>query len=319
MTRRPPSPVRSAAAYSAIDGSGSVARYARAEPAAEVHERDLHPGRALAVVGEARDDARRLGVGVEAEDLRPDVRVDAAEAQRLRRRDARDRVGGRAGGHREPELRVVGPGLDELVGVGFDAGCDPHQHVAAEADAFQPVDLVGGVGDDAADAGVTRHRDLGVALVVAVHHQAFGREAGVEGDVQLATGGDVEVQTLLGHEPRHRRAEERLARVRHVLGAELLDVGAAPAAQVGLVVDEERGAELARPAAPGPGPRRTAGSSVRSNGASIGPLIVADAGRRRRRRRRRGAPSPRARSRRGWRAHRRGRCPRPPPARGAPG
>ena len=47
-----------------------------------------------------------------------------------------------------------------------------------------------------------------------MEHDALRREAGVQRDVQLAAGRDVESEALLGDEPRHRDAEERLARVR---------------------------------------------------------------------------------------------------------
>src|SRR5664279_5263049 len=60
----------------------------------------------------------------------------------------------------------------------------------------------------ASTPGVTRTCTCGAGLgrrfVVAVEHDAIGREAGRQRDVELAAGGDVEVQALLVHEPRHR-------------------------------------------------------------------------------------------------------------------
>jgi hypothetical protein len=77
-----------------------------------------------------------------------------------------------------------------------------------------------------------------------VHHQALGGHAGGPGDVVLTAGGHVEVAALLGGQLRHGRAEERLGGVVDAR-AEGGDRFAAPGPQVGLVVDEQRGAELA--------------------------------------------------------------------------
>ena len=65
------------------------------------------------------------------------------------------------------------------------------------------VELVERVGDDAPDAALERELQLGVRLVVAVEHDAGRGEAGVERELQLAAGGDVEVQPLVGHEAGH--------------------------------------------------------------------------------------------------------------------
>ena len=73
-----------------------------------------------------------------------------------------------------------------------------------------------------------RALQLVVGLVVAVEHDALHREPGVQRDVQLTAGRDVEPEALLGDEARHRRAEERLARVRSTR-AEPGEVLAAPA------------------------------------------------------------------------------------------
>ena len=82
-------------------------------------------------------------------------------------------------------------------------------------------------------------------LVVAVQHDALGREPRVQGDVQLAAGRDVEVEALFGHEPRHRGAEKRLARVRDAV-TEARAVLAAPNPELVFVVYVERCTELDR-------------------------------------------------------------------------
>ena len=150
----------------------------------------------------------------------------------------------------EAELRVERAGLDELVRVRLDAGRDPHEHRglrgACGRQELEPVELVERVGDNAADAGVERGGQLGGRLVVAVEDDPFGRKAGMQRDVELAAGRDVEVEALLGRQAGHRDAQERLARVRHVARAEGADVLAAAASEIVLVVDEERRAELGR-------------------------------------------------------------------------
>src|SRR5581483_4777348 len=88
-----------------------------------------------------------------------------------------------------------------------------------------------------------RRGQLLVRLVVAVEDDAGRREAGREGDVELAAGGDVEVEAFLGYQPDHRPAKEGLSGVGHAVGAESGDVLPAANPQVGLVVDEQRRTE----------------------------------------------------------------------------
>ncbi len=156
-------------------------------------------------------------------------------------------LAGRAVRHGEPELRIVGAGGDVLVGVRLDAGRDPHQHArggeAVGHEALDPVELVEGIDDDAADALLEPGPQLGLGLVVAVVDDAGGREPGPPRDVQLAAGGDVEVQTLLVDEAGHRTAQEGLPRIRHRVDAECVAVFPAPGAQLGLAVHVERRAE----------------------------------------------------------------------------
>ena len=78
-----------------------------------------------------------------------------------------------------------------------------------------------------------------------MEHDARGREPGVQCNVKLPAGGDIEVEAFFGDEPRHRRAEERLARVRDP-AAEARLVFAATGAQLVFVVYVQRRAELGR-------------------------------------------------------------------------
>ena len=130
---------------------------------------------------------------------------------------------------------------------------DAHEHALARGapEALEPVDVVGVVDDDHADAGGERVADVAVALGVAVQQDVRGIEAGGERDRQLAGGGDVAAEPLLGQDPRHRRARQRLGREVHVgLGVAARRTPSrysrAVVAQA-LLVDHERGrAELGR-------------------------------------------------------------------------
>ena len=76
-----------------------------------------------------------------------------------------------------------------------------------------------------------------------MHDEALAPGPSGESDGKLAPGRDVKGHPLLQCQCRHRLAQEGLRRVRDA-GAEALDRLAAPAAQVILVVDEQRCAEL---------------------------------------------------------------------------
>ncbi len=79
----------------------------------------------------------------------------------------------------EAELRVELAGGDVVVGRGLDPRRHPDQHPLAPLE--QPLaalDLVEGVEDQVADAGAGGEEDLLVGLVVAVHVDAVGVEAG---------------------------------------------------------------------------------------------------------------------------------------------
>ena len=151
----------------------------------------------------------------------------------------------------EAELRVELAGLDVVVGRGLDPRRDPDQHVLGRVE--QPLaalDLVEGVEDQVADAGAGGEEDLLVGLVVAVHVDAVGVEAGPQRHVQLAAGGDVDREALLGEEPVGGGAGQRLAGEEdlEVVAAALegLAVGAGAGADVVLGVDVGGGAELGR-------------------------------------------------------------------------
>ena len=92
-----------------------------------------------------------------------------------------------------------------------------HPHLAGQC--HDPVDLVIRVHDDPAHAIGEGRAQLIDRFVVAVEADSGAGEADALRDGQLATGADVQTQSLLKHPPSHRGAQERLARV--------VDVGAA--------------------------------------------------------------------------------------------
>ena len=184
------------------------------------------------------------------EHLAADVHVDPDQLDGRRVLRPRHRAGGVAGGHTEAELRVDLSGADEVVGVRLDARRGPDEDLWPEPvvgmELREPVELVEAVDHDATHPGGPRVPQLLDRLVVAVEHEALGRNAGGQGHVQLAAGGHVEVHPLFVREARHRQAQEGLGGVGHAV-AEGGDRFPAPTPEVGLVVDEQRACRAARP------------------------------------------------------------------------
>ena len=201
-----------------------------------------------------RGDLEATGV----EDLAADVAVQAAQVHQAG--PGEDPPGGLEGvtaDEAEAELLVLVPGRDELMGVRLDPDRHPDHHRGDDAellgDGGDPLDLGEGVEDDTAHAVAERLADLGEGLVVAVHRDPLPREAGPLRDGELATGRDVEAETLLVDPPGDGGAEEGLARVVDVGTAadrgegrgELVSEGPGPGPEVVLVQDVCRGAVLA--------------------------------------------------------------------------
>ena len=181
------------------------------------------------------------------EHLAADVHVDPDQLDRRRVLRPGHRAGGVAGGHAEAELRVDLSGADEVVGVRLDAGRGPDEDLRPEPvvgmELREPVELVEAVDHDATHPGGPRLPQLLDRLVVAVEHEALGRNASGQGHVQLAAGGHIEVHPLLVRQARHGQAQEGLGGVGHAV-AEGGDRLPAPTPEVGLVVDEQGRAVL---------------------------------------------------------------------------
>ena len=149
----------------------------------------------------------------DVEDLRTDVDVQPAHSQPRTLLDPLDQLGGRRG--REAELRPFMAGEHARVRVRDDARDDADQHVLLATrrhGRLEPIDVVAVVDDDQTDSVLYCERDLGVGLGIAVQHEHARIGAGLERSDDLAASGDVESQALLGHDPLHRRARERLGR-----------------------------------------------------------------------------------------------------------
>ena len=195
----------------------------------------------------------RRGERVEPEHLRADVAVQPREPQHAAVDDARaPRASASPFCEPEAELGVFGAGLDVLVRVRLDARRHAHQHgrrACPSADErLEAVELVERVDDDPADAGVERGAQLGGRLVVAVEHDALGRETR-----RAARRAARRRSRRRGRDPLRRRGApsrcrgtpcSRTRRRPPKLGAVL----AAPGAQLVFVVHVQRRAELAREA-----------------------------------------------------------------------
>ena len=204
---------------------------------------------AAPIAGQLADRPDRQPVGLQLEDLRADVGVQADQVEHVGGEHPLDRPRRQPVLEAEAELGVELPGGDVVVGRGLDPRRHPDQHVLAFVE--QPLaalDLVEGVEDQVADAGARGEEDLLVALVVAVHVDPRRVEAGAQRHVQLAARGDVDREALLGEEPVGGGAGEGLAGEEdlEVVAAPLegLAVGARPRPHLVLGVDVGGGAEL---------------------------------------------------------------------------
>ena len=192
------------------------------------------------------------------EDLGPDVAVQPEQLQvRGVGEDAADRLRRCSPAEGEAELLVLVGRRDELVRVGLDPDGDPHHHPGRGpqplGDLGEALDLLEGVDDDPPDPVGHGGLELGHRLVVAVHADPLPRHTGPHRDGELAARAHVEAQALVADPAGDLGAQEGLAGVVDVRAAaqvvEDLGVGVAegarPGAEVVLVEDVGRGAELA--------------------------------------------------------------------------
>ena len=137
-----------------------------------------------------------------------------------------------------------------MVGVAGHVGGDAQEHLLADrgvgGDGVEAVELVVRVEHDVADAGRQGLAQLVLRLGVAVHVGAAGVEAAAQRQRQLAAGGDVAGQALLGEHAVDGGARERLGGEQDVevvvAGRQRVDEGAGAAAQVVLHHDVAGGA-----------------------------------------------------------------------------
>ena len=243
-------------------------RVGDAVAAAEVELGQLHPVLGLDLGEELEHASGRQPEALGLEDLGPDVAVHAQQVDRLGRQGRGHGDGGRrAAGHiavpvgggrgqGEPELLVLVRGGDEVVGVRVHARGQPEHHGGAAAglgrERGQVGELVERVHDDPAHARLEGGAQLGVRLVVAVQADVGRVDAGGQRDRQLAAGGGVHAQALLGRPAGGGEGEHGLAGVVDVRspaqvgerGVEALAERAGAGAEVVLVHHEQRRAEL---------------------------------------------------------------------------
>jgi len=243
-----------------VRGEGILAGVGDPEAAPEVHLGDEDAGLAGHLGPEAEQRFGGETVRGVVEHLGTDVAVEAEEVEGGMVHDGAG--GGERGPRRdgEPELLVLVPGGDELVGAGVDAGGDAEEgrgdDVELRGDPADQVHLVEGVDDDPAHAVGQRGADLAGGLVVAVQGDALGGHAAGQADRQFATAGGVEAEAVVPGELHHRDAGEGLGGVVHVRAREAtlrdeVDAGglrplADASGQVGEVEDERRGSPLRR-------------------------------------------------------------------------
>ena len=130
-------------------------------------------------------------------------------------------------------------------------GITRDQQARSAAQRCQPLGVLLVVEHDRADAGLERHLQLGLGLGVAVQVEPRGVEPGAQGEVQLAAGGDVAAEALLGEDAQDRGARERLRGEDDLAGAvvetaQRLGERARPRAEVVLRHHVRGRAELAR-------------------------------------------------------------------------
>jgi hypothetical protein len=78
------------------------------------------------------------------------------------------------------------------------------------------LDLLKGVEHEVGDLRVERELELGPGLVVAVHEDPPWGDPTLQREVELAAGGDIDREALLGHHPVGGGDRERLGRVDHL-------------------------------------------------------------------------------------------------------
>ena len=219
-------------------------------------------------VHELQGGSRRLLEALRLKNLRTDMAVNTAEIQRIGRvqnrgSQRRVRIGclntpvfhlcffqagerGGAGLQGHAELLVLVRGRNGLVRRSMHAGGDANQHRnrgvrllplshtlggKLGVHTLNELELVHRINHYAAQAVTDRAGNLSLRLVVTVQSDVRTRHLRTQSQRQLATGGGIQAQTLLGRPTRHRGGQERLtgvvdAHLSTVRGESLLKSGA---------------------------------------------------------------------------------------------
>jgi len=167
---------------------------------------------------EPQHDLHRLLVSAQAEDLRPDVRVQADEVEPRVFQSGFDRFPRGARLDRETELGVELPGRDVIVRVRLDARRQPQHdrrprsvgnHLAKQVELLVAV-------DDDRRARTVRSLEVLDALVVAEEMDAVAGKAGLQGEVELARRDHIQAKAFFGDDAKEPRRCKGLRRIEHL-------------------------------------------------------------------------------------------------------
>ena len=241
---------------------------ADAVAAAQIQLRQGYTQVTVKATHELQGGSSRLFEALRLKNLRTNMAVNTAEIQgigRVQNRSSQSRVrigslntpvlqllliqtGERGGsglqGH--AELLVLVRGRNGLVGRSMHAGGDANQHrnrgvrlLALShtlggklgVHVLNELELIHRINHHAAQAVTDRASNLSLRLVVTVQSDICARHLRAQSQRQLATGGSIQAQTLLGRPTRHRGGQERLtgvvdAHLSTVRGESLLKSGA---------------------------------------------------------------------------------------------
>src|SRR6266850_4836970 len=171
---------------------GRLLGRAKADRDATAHPKlgDGRAGRGTHLVRERDESARELTIGTGVAHLGTDVGVNADERKAFRARDLARLAERFAGADRRAELTVDRAGDEVWVRVDLDAGRDAEPDRLRTASAMrqpsEPLDVVGAIDHEAADAGLESGGDLVVGLGVAVQLHARRRKPGASCGLELS-------------------------------------------------------------------------------------------------------------------------------------
>ena len=160
-------------------------------------------------------DLRRVLKGIDVENLRADMAVDAPQAKAVLPDRRAHRLHGLSIFERKAEFAVNLPGADKAVGMRVNPRLDAKQNIGGLVPTpgllTQPVELVWVIHDDAADPLLQGIGQLLGRFVIAVKAQKLRVNPSAKGGSQFAAGHHVHAQPLLLDDLGHGKAGKGLA------------------------------------------------------------------------------------------------------------